>query len=159
MFLTTVVVVREYERGLFYRDGKFVELLPPGRHSYWRWEHTRIEPVDIRQFSQNVEGQEILTSDKIGVRVTLIAQFKVADPVAARHTVGDYLSQLYQDLQLTLREAITGRTLEDLLKEREVLSAKVLEAVVPRARRYGVELTRVGVKDLVLPGTVRAVFL
>src|SRR5581483_6989419 len=159
MLLRTVVVVREYERGLLYRDGKFVELLPPGRYKHWLWEHVRIETVDLRELSQTVEGQEILTSDKIGVRVTLIAQFKVVDPVAARHTVGDYFSQLYQDLQLTLREAITGRTLEDLLKEREVLSAKLQEEVAPRARRYGVELTRVGVKDLVLPGTVRQVFL
>src|SRR5262249_47888480 len=92
-------------------------------------------------------------------RVTLIAQFKVTDPVAAKHTVGDHLSQLYQDLQLTLREAITGRTLEDLLKEREVLSAKILEAVAPRATRYGGGVSRVGVKDLILPGTVRSVFL
>lgn len=159
MFLTRVVVLREYERGLFYRDGKFVELLSPGRYSHWRWEHTRIDPVDIREVSQAVEGQEILTSDKIGVRVTLIAQFRVTDPVAARHRVGDYQSQLYQELQLTLREAITGRTLEDVLKEREVLSSQILNAVAPRARQYGVELTRVGVKDMVLPGTVRNVFL
>src|SRR5438128_4900679 len=117
MFFRTVVVVREYERGLFYRGGKFVELLPPGRYVHWIWEHCQIDPVDIREVSQTVEGQEILSSDKIGVRVTLIAQVKVVDPVIARHTVGDYSSQLYQDLQLTLREVITGRTLEELLSE------------------------------------------
>jgi regulator of protease activity HflC (stomatin/prohibitin superfamily) len=159
MFLRRVVIVREYERGLFYRNGKFVELLGPGRYAHWRWEHTRIEPVDTREVSQTVEGQEILTSDKIGVRVTLIAQFKVIDPVAARHTVGDYPSQLYQDLQLTLREAISGRTLEDVLKERAALSGQLQAEVAPRAKHYGVELTRVGVKDMVLPGTVRTVFL
>lgn len=86
--LRRVVVVREYERGLFYRDGKFVELLPPGRYKHWRWEHTRVEPVDVREVSQTVEGQEILTGDKIGARVTLIARYRVADPVAARHTGG-----------------------------------------------------------------------
>ncbi len=159
MLLRKAVTVREYERGLFYREGKFVELLPPGRYVHWRWEHTRIDPIDLREISQTIEAQEVLTSDKIGVRVTLIAQFKVVDPIAARHTVGDYLGQLYQDLQLTLREAITGRTLEDLLRERDLLSARILEEVAPRARRYGVELSRVGVKDMVLPGTVRNVFL
>jgi regulator of protease activity HflC (stomatin/prohibitin superfamily) len=159
VFFRKAVVVREYERGLFYRKGKYVELLPPGRYVHWKWEHTHIDPVDIREVSQTVEGQEILTSDKIGVRVTLIAQFRVADPVAARHSVGDYFSQLYQDLQLTLRESITGRTLEELMKERDILSGKLLEDVAPRARKYGVELSRVGVKDMVLPGQVRAVFL
>jgi regulator of protease activity HflC (stomatin/prohibitin superfamily) len=157
------VVVREYERGLFYRDGKFIELLPPGRYTHWIWERIwqdwQIDRVDIREASQTVEGQEILTADKIGVRVTLIAQFKVADPIAARHAVSDYHTQLYQDLQLTLREAITGRTLEELLNERDVLSSKIQVDVAGRAAKYGIELTRVGVKDMVLPGVVRTVFL
>ena len=138
------VVVREYERGLYYRDGKFIELLPPGRYVHWIWESYQIDCVDIREVSHTIEGQEILTSDKIGVRVTLIAQFKVVDPVVARHSVGDYYGQLYQDLQLTLRESITGRTLEDLLKERDILSGKIQEDVAARAKKYGIELTRVG---------------
>ena len=116
------VIIREYERGLLYHHGKFVELLPPGRYRLWSWDGRQIERVDVREFSQTVEGQEILTGDKIGVRVTLIAQFRVADPITARHSVGDYQARLYQDLQLTLREAITGRTLEELLKERDALS-------------------------------------
>jgi regulator of protease activity HflC (stomatin/prohibitin superfamily) len=153
------VIIREYERGLLYHHGRFVELLPPGRYRHWTWEDRQIDRVDIREFSQTVEGQEILTGDKIGVRVTLIAQYRVADPIAARHAVNDYQSQLYQDLQLTLREAITGRTLEELLKERDALSRELHASVAPRAKNYGVELTRVGVKDMVLPGTVRAVFL
>jgi len=157
--LRRTVVVREYERGLLYRHGRFVEMLQPGRYRLWVWEDRQIDRVDIRQVSQTVEGQEILTGDKIGVRVTLIAQYRVADPIAARHSVGDYQSQLYQDLQLTLREAITGRTLEELLKERDALSRDLHGSVAPRAKDYGVELTRVGVKDMVLPGTVRAVFL
>jgi regulator of protease activity HflC (stomatin/prohibitin superfamily) len=159
MLLRTVVVVREYERGLLYCDGKFVELLQPGRYAHWVWEHCQIDRVDIREVSQTVEGQEILTADKMGVRVTLIAQYRVVDPVAARHSVGDYNSQLYQDLQLTLREAITGRTLEELLNERDVLSSKIQADVASRAGKYGVELTRVGVKDMILPGAVRTMFL
>jgi regulator of protease activity HflC (stomatin/prohibitin superfamily) len=157
--LRRTVVIREYERGLLYRHGKFIELLPPGRYRIWFWEDRQIDRVDIREFSQTVEGQEVLTADKIGVRVTLIAQYRVADPVAARHSVSDFKSQLYQDLQLTLREAITGRPLEELLKERDALSRDLQVSVAPRAKQYGVELARVGVKDMALPGPVRAVFL
>ena len=158
MFRRTVIV-REYERGLLYHNGRFVELLPPGRYRYWTWQDRRVDLVDVREVSQTVEAQEVLTSDKIGVRVTLIAQYRVVDPVAAKHRVGEYRTQLYQDLQLTLREAITGRPLEQLLNEREALSTRLTEEVAPRAAAFGVELTRVGVKDMVLPGTVRAVFL
>lgn len=153
------VVVREYERGLLYEDGRFVELLPPGRYRFWGWSRREVACVDVREVSQTVEAQEVLTADKIGVRVTLIAQFRVADPVAARHRVADHEAQLYQDLQLTLREAITGRTLEQLLAGRDALAGDLAREVAPRAKGYGVELARVGVKDMVLPGAVRAVFL
>lgn len=158
MFRRTVIV-REYERGLLYQHGKFVELLPPGRYRYWDWQGRQIDRIDLREVSQTVEAQEILTADKIGVRVTLIAQYRVADPIAARHSVGDFQGQLYQDLQLTLREAVTGRTLEDLLRERDALSRDLQASVGPRVKVYGIELARVGVKDMVLPGTVRAVLL
>lgn len=152
-------IIREYQRGLLYDKGRFVEVLPPGQYRYWPWQSRRIDPVDVRETSQTVEGQEILTSDKIGIRVTLIAQFRVADPVAARHKVENYVSQLYQDLQLTLREAVTGQTLEVLMNAREPLSTGIQSQVALRAAAYGVELSRVGVKDIVLPGPVRAVFL
>ena len=111
------IIVYEYERGLLYHHGRFVELLPPGRYRLWNWEDRQIDRVDIREFSQTVDGQEIPTGDKIGVRVTLIAQFRVADPIAARHSVGDYQSQLYQDLQLTLREAASGISPSSLAAE------------------------------------------
>jgi len=159
MNIRTVVEVQEYERGLLYRNGRFVQALEPGRYVLWFWQHQRIDKVDIRETSQTVEGQEILTSDKIGVRVTLVAQFKVVDPVAARHTVENYAVQLYQDLQLTLRESITGRTIEEVLKDRDALSAQLHQAVAPRAEKYGVTLNRVGVKDIILPGVVRTVLL
>ena len=151
--------IRQYQRGLLYDRGRFVQVLEPGRYRYWPWQAKQIDVVDIRETSQTVEGQEILTSDKLGVRITLVAQFRVADPVAARQQVENYVSQLYQDLQLTLREAVTGQTLEQLMQAREALSTGIQGQVAPRAAKYGVELSRVGVKDIVLPGAVRNLFL
>jgi regulator of protease activity HflC (stomatin/prohibitin superfamily) len=159
MFGRKIVEVWEYERGLLYAKGRFDKLLGPGRYTLWPWQHRRIDKIDIRETSQTVDAQEILTSDKIGIRVTLIAQYKVSDPVTAKHSVESYTGQLYQDLQLTLRESITGRTLEQVLADREALSATLLQEVAPRAAKYGVMLNRIGVKDIILPGTVRTVFL
>jgi len=155
----TIVQVWEFERGLLYHKGCFKELLDPGRYVLWPWQHRHIDRVDIRETSQTVQGQEILTKDKIGVRVTLVAQYTVADPAAATHSVESYVDQLYQDLQLTLREHITGRTIEEVLEDREALSSQLLDDVAPRAAAYGVTVSRVGVKDVVLPGIVRHVFL
>lgn len=159
MFGRKVVQIWEYERGLMYKKARFERVLEPGRYVLWPWQHIHITRVDMRETSQTVQGQEVLTKDKVGVRVTLVAQYKVADPVMAMHAVENYVDQLYQDLQLTLRESISSHTTEELLADRDALSVRLFEDVAPRAAQYGVTLSRVGVKDMVLPGTVRAVFL
>lgn len=159
MFIREVVEVQEYERGLHYKAGRFDKLLGPGRYTLWFWQHRRVRKVDIRETSQTIQGQEILTRDKVPLRVTLVAQYKVNDLVAAIHNVESYASQLYQDLQLTLRESVTAHTIEELLEDREALSTQLLQEIAPRAKSYGVAVSRVGVKDVVLPGAVREVFM
>jgi regulator of protease activity HflC (stomatin/prohibitin superfamily) len=152
-------IVWEYERGLLYRDGRFVRLLQPGRYEFWRWANVRITKISLRQMSQVINGQEILSADKVEVRVSLIAQYAVSDPVLAVNAVENYVEQLYQDLQLALRETISSRTLDALLEAREEVAAGLLAAVAPLAQSYGVTLKRVGLRDIVLPGSVRNVFL
>jgi regulator of protease activity HflC (stomatin/prohibitin superfamily) len=157
--LKNETIIWEYERGLLYRDGRFDRLLEPGRYRFWRWEKIAVTRVSMRQTSEVITGQEILTADKIEVRISLIAQYQVSDPILAVNAVESYSDQLYQDLQLALRAAVTGRTIEELLEAREEISASLLEQVAPQTAAYGVTLRRVGMRDIVLPGTVRTVFL
>jgi regulator of protease activity HflC (stomatin/prohibitin superfamily) len=157
--LSQVVEVWEYERGLLYEKGRFVKVLEPGRYRLWFWQHRAVEKVSLRQTSQTVSGQEVLTTDKVPVRVTLIAQYTVVDPQLALHAVESYVERLYQDLQLTLREMISTRSVDELLSEREALSTHLYESVVETTKEYGVSLDRVGVKDVILPGSVQRVFL
>jgi regulator of protease activity HflC (stomatin/prohibitin superfamily) len=153
------IIVWEYEKGLLYVDGRFVRLLEPGRYQFWSWQKVRVVKVGTRQMSETITGQEILTSDKIEVRISLIAQYAVIDPVLAINSVESYTDQLYQDLQLSLREAVVSRTIEQLLEAREEIGTTLQEKVAPRILVYGVVLRRVGIRDIVLPGTVRSVFL
>lgn len=157
--LTKVVEVWEYERGLLYEKGRFVRLLEPGRYRLWQWQHRTIARVSLRQVSQTVSGQEVLTTDKVPVRVTLIAQYAVSDPALAYHTVEDYAERLYQDLQLTLRDIISAHSVDELLTDRDAFGADLQAAVAAIAQTYGVTLHRVGVKDVILPGSVQRVFL
>lgn len=157
--LTEVINVWEYERGLLYENGRFIELLEPGRYRLWRWQHRHILRVGLRQLSQTITGQEVLTTDKVPVRVTLIAQYAVEDPALAIHSVDSYVDRLYQDLQLALRELISTRSVDEVLEERELLSKTLQEIVVTQAKTYGIHLHRVGVKDIVLPGNIQRVFL
>jgi regulator of protease activity HflC (stomatin/prohibitin superfamily) len=153
------VTVFEYERGLLYREGKMERVLPAGRYRFWRWEDAKVTKVSLRQLSQVVSGQEILTSDHIEVRVSLVAQYAVNDPALAINSVESYTDQLYQELQLALRDAISARTLDQLLEARGELSDELLARVAPNALTYGLALKRVGIRDIVLPGTVRNVMM
>ncbi|MEL7233596.1 MAG: slipin family protein [Chloroflexota bacterium] len=153
------ITIYEYERGLLYRDGKFVNLLDAGRYQWWRWERVDVTPVSTRQMSEVVSGQAILTSDRIEVRVSLVAQYVIADPVLAVNTVASYSDQLYQDLQLVLRDLVAARDLDALLDDRNEIGEALLAGVKDNALTYGIELRRVGVRDVVLPGVVRNVFL
>ncbi|NDJ52072.1 MAG: slipin family protein [Chloroflexi bacterium] len=153
------VIIWEYERALLFKNGQFQRMLEPGRYEFWRWERIRILVVSLRQMSEVVNSQAILTADKIEVRVSLIAQYQVEDPQLAVSAVESYSEQLYQDLQLTLRDLISGYEIDPLLEARAELGENLLQAVAPRAQAYGVTLSRVGIRDIVLPGSVRNVFL
>lgn len=153
------ITIYEYERGLLYREGKFEGLLEPGRYRYTRWDDVKVTPVSKRIMSEVVSGQEILTSDKIGIRVSLIAVYSISDPVVAINSVESYTEQLYHDLQLALRESIASREMDTLLEARNELSKELLETVQPQAAEYGLEVKRVGVRDMILPGQVRNVFM
>jgi regulator of protease activity HflC (stomatin/prohibitin superfamily) len=157
--LSRVVEIWEYEQGLLYEKGRFVRALEPGRYRLWTWQHREIRKVSLREVSQTINGQEVITRDKVPVRVTLIAQYAVTDPEQALHAVESYVERLYQDLQLTLREAISTRDVDDVLSERDALSTLLFEDVAERAAAYGVTVSRVGVKDVVLPGRVEHVLL
>ncbi|GAB4509365.1 MAG: hypothetical protein OHK0046_04200 [Anaerolineae bacterium] len=157
--LARELIVMEYEKGLLYKDGRFERLLDAGRYRFWRWEKVDVIKVSMRQMREVISGQEILTSDRIEVRVSLVAKYQIADPVVAINNVDSYTEQLYQDIQLELRNSVASRTIDQLLEARQELSDELLARVAPQALTYGVTLLGVGVRDMILPGQVRAVFM
>jgi regulator of protease activity HflC (stomatin/prohibitin superfamily) len=154
------MIVEAYEKGLLYRDGRFVRVLEPGRYKLARWfRKDRIDKVDLRVQTIVVQGQETMTADKVAVRAAVLAKARIADPVAAVLKVANWQSQLYGDVQIALREAVAARTLDDLIAERIVLGDKVLGALRLDAQAYGVEVQDVAVRDLVLPGDLKAQYV
>lgn len=152
-------IVKQYEWALLYKDGKFEKLLEAGKYTFWRWEKIELTYVSKRQMSEVISGQEMLTSDKIGVRVSLIAQYVVDDPVKAINNVEDFSQQLYQDLQLELRNQIAALTIDQLLEIRAEMGNDITAKIAPLTGEYGVTLKRVGIRDIVLPGNVRSVLM
>ncbi len=148
--------------GLLYEDGAFVRTLPAGRHVFKHRMFSRpidrkIVRVDLRERSLSIKGQEILTSDKVAIRVTLLVYYRVTNAEAAVHSVASYEERIYEDVQLAARRFLANRNLEEILSDRNEISDAVREDVRGAAEGYGVEILRADVKDLVFPGNLREI--
>ncbi|HWJ19032.1 MAG TPA: SPFH domain-containing protein, partial [Geobacterales bacterium] len=104
-----------------------------------------------------IKGQEILTADKVAIRVSIIVQFRVSDPKAAIQEVEKYEERLYSDVQLAARRSLASMTLEEILTNRNRLSEDIRTDVKESAARYGVLVLRADVKDLIFPGNLQEI--
>jgi hypothetical protein len=148
--------VEAHEAGLLFIDGKLVERLPAGRHAFWAVGRTvKVAKVDTRPTPLEVTAQEILTKDRVGIRVTLTAFTRVVDPEKAALAAGDIANTLYRLVQFAIREAVATRTLDEILAARDTIDREVRAFVGARAGNLGVEIGEIGVKDVILPGDVR----
>jgi len=148
--------VEAHEAGLLFVDGKLTERLPSGRHAFWAVGRTvKIQKVDTRPTPLEVTAQEILTKDRVGIRVTLTAFTRVIDPEKAALAVGDVANTLYRLVQFAIREAVATRTLDEILAARDTIDREVRTFVTERVASLGVEIGEIGVKDVILPGDVR----
>ncbi|MFC5740366.1 slipin family protein [Dyella tabacisoli] len=142
--------------GLLFVDGQLRRTLTPGAYAFWNFQkNVTIEVIDLRVQSLEVSGQELLTRDKVSLRVNLAASLRVTDPVAARTRVVKYADYLYRELQYGLRKAVSAKTLDELLGDKVSLDADIFAYVRGRVGELGLEVLGVGVKDVILPGEMR----
>jgi len=144
--------------GLLFVDGELKETLAPGVHAFWTFHHSvRIETVDLRRQAMEVAGQEILTKDKVSLRLNLAASFEVADPVLVYEVLEDWKAELYRELQFGLRQEVGTRNLDQLLEDKESLGQTIRDRVAAKVAPHGLALKEVGVKDVILPGEMKAI--
>lgn len=150
-------VVKEGERGLHYVQGRLERVLEPGRYALWTHPEAEVtvKTIDMRTQQVTLAGQELMTRDKVTLRLTLTAEFAVADPAVMMHGVQDPRDAIYLLVQLAAREYVAGTTLDELLEGRDALTRYLEEHTIAKAARFGVRIERVGVKDVVLPGEMK----
>ena len=152
-----VQTVLQYQRGLLYIQGRFERMLEPGRHAFWSHPEARvsISLLDMRGKILTISGQDLMTGDKVTLRLSLSVDYAPADPPVAVHSVADLEGALYLMVQLAARDYVGSVTLDELLEGREAMSRYLTESVVPRAAELGVKVAAIGVKDVVLPGDMK----
>ncbi|HEV3316871.1 MAG TPA: slipin family protein [Candidatus Angelobacter sp.] len=159
------IIIKPTHQGLWYEDGVLKRVLDPGRYvvprhvnyGFYRNPKTEVVLVDVRERELTIKGQEILTADKVAIRVSIIVQWRVSDPAAALHVVVNFEERLYSDVQLAARRSLATMTLEDILTNRNQLSNDILRDVKEAATSYGVTIFRADVKDLVFPGNLQEI--
>lgn len=148
------IVVQEWERVLLYRDGRFLETLEAGRHRRPRRRHSW-ERVPVRPRLLVVPSQEVLTADGLSVKVSLTAAVRTSDARRWHEAVEDADAFVYAALQIALREAVAGRTLDELLGARGSLPDEVLAGVGAAVEAVGVALDSLSLRDVMVPAELR----
>lgn len=150
-------VVREYEAGLLYRNGRFLGCVGPGAHYLFRpW--SKIETIDKRRRTITIAGQELLSADHIGLKLSLALAFEVVDAAKAKHAAQDYASELYIAAQLVLRKVVAGMKIDDLIADRSALGDQLFIEVSSCAEGLGLKLHSIQGKDVMFPGELKKVF-
>lgn len=154
-----VVDVPELHAGVLFVDGAFSRTLAPGRVAFWKGvQNVLVTLVDLRQQSVEIQGQELMTKDKVSLRVNLTVRYRVLDAVAVTSQHADAREALYRELQLALREEIGALTLDELLERKVSLGGAIVERLAPELAARGFALLAAGLRDVVLPGDMRTLF-
>ncbi|WP_239479521.1 slipin family protein [Actibacterium sp. 188UL27-1] len=154
----TSTEVSDGKVGLLSVDGVFQRKLEPG--TYWFWNVGRkhlVKLVDIRWQAHEVTGQEILTKDRVTIRVNLTAEYRVTDPVKAATAVKDFVEALHRALQLAFRKTLGALTLDKLLADKVSVDAEAAGQVRTEMAEIGIEVGEIALKDVILPGEMREI--
>jgi regulator of protease activity HflC (stomatin/prohibitin superfamily) len=154
--LMAVHTVADGQAGLLSVDGAFVRVLGSGVHAFWNVGKTlQIKVIDLKRQPIDVAGQEMLTKDRVTIRVNISAEYRVADPVVAASTVKDFQEALYRSLQYAYRKALGNLTLDQILERKASVDEEAATKVRADMAPVGVEVSDIALKDVILPGEMR----
>lgn len=155
-FIRTLVV-RPWQRAVVFADGGLVEVLAEGSYTLSTFDRT-LETVvlDTREQELQVSGQELITADKATLRLSLVCKYGIIDPVAAVKGTTALHDALYAEVQLSARTAVAGATVDQLLEQRVDIAGRMVADVAQRVKSWGVHVARLDIKDVVLPGEMKA---
>ena len=151
-----IVQVNEYERGVLFSRGKFKRVLKPG----WNFVipiFQSYKKVDIRTKADDVPAQEAITKDNVSVKINAVLYYKIFDASKAILEVENYYYATGQLAQTTMRNAVGSVTLDELLGEREKISAEICKIIDELTDPWGIKVENVELKDISLPGEMQRV--
>lgn len=150
------IEIQPGEIGLLYFDNKLVEELSGGTYFYWIYsQDVMARVIDCKTKELDITGQEILTQDRIGIRLNLVCSYRICDPIKMVETIKGLENQIYSCIQLITREYVGRYRLDEILEQKSEISQYICKRMQEEQSRYCVEFLTAGIKDIILPGEIR----
>ncbi|QDU25379.1 SPFH domain / Band 7 family protein [Anatilimnocola aggregata] len=154
--LLDICEVQRDRVGVLFIDGRYIETLAPGQYAFWKGAaEARVVEVDMRETAADISGQEIMTADKVTLRVNALVTYRIVDARRAVSAADDARQALYREAQLALRAIIGGRELDAFLAGKDEVAQELSAAIRVRAAELGIEVIAVGIRDVILPGEMK----
>jgi len=156
LLMSSIRQINQYERGLLFSFGKFTKILEPG----WKIVLPVIQSyrkVDIRTKAVDVPEQETITKDNVSIKINAVIYYKIFDAERAVCEVQDFYYAVSQLAQTTMRNIVGSVTLDELLSEREKISAEICTVIDKATDPWGVKVENVELKDVSLPEEMKRV--
>jgi regulator of protease activity HflC (stomatin/prohibitin superfamily) len=148
--------VAEAHVGLYFLNGDLMGLLKPGRYAFWKNQgQVKLYHKDMREAVLDICGQDIMTADKVTLRVNAVLTYRIKDAVKAVLSTVDVNQALYRDAQLAVRETVGTRELDAFLADKESVVRALEEGMRGKAPEYGLEVVSLGIRDIILPGEMK----
>ncbi len=152
----TKLCINEGEVGLLYLDHKLEKELSTGTYTFWNYNRDiSCKVVDMKLKELNIIGQEILTADKIGIRLNVSCSYEITDASGIVSKINNLDNQLYSYCQLAIRELVGNYRLDEILEQKTTISEDIYKKLCENASTYFVSFTSAGIKDIVLPGEIK----
>jgi regulator of protease activity HflC (stomatin/prohibitin superfamily) len=155
VIVSSLRILREYERGVVFRLGRLTQAKGPGLIFLLPLGIERMVKVPLRIVAMDIPPQDVITRDNVSIKVNAVVYFRVGDPVKATVIIEDYLFATSQLAQTTLRSVVGQAEMDQLLAEREHFNDIVRRIIDEGTDPWGIDVTAVEIKDIDLPQEMR----
>ncbi len=152
----TVQFVQEGYKGILFKNGEYVDTFGPGQYLFWNnVGKIKLYHVDMREIVLDVSGQDIMTADKVTLRMNAVVNYQVVDARKSIMVVDDSRQAIYREAQLALRAVIGAYELDTLLAEKDKIAKELEDVIRDRAEEFGMKMIGLGIRDVILPGEMK----
>lgn len=154
LLILSVRVVTEYDRGVVFRLGKYAGVRGPGLILLIPLIE-RMVKVTLRTITMAIPSQKIITKDNVSIDIAAVAYYHVADPAKSVLAIESVDAAVNQISQTTVRNVVGQFVLDQLLSETSDINTKIKNVIDSHTEPWGVQVTAVEIKDIVLPDNMQ----